>query len=166
LIANPLYLAGYAERLGTGTADITKQCLAIGLKPPSFSQTDNFRTIFWRNVETLNENPATLNENSTTLRPNLETLKPNLETLRDNLETLEPLQGLPKRMSREALEEIILTLCSEEYLTVNQISRLIGKSSAYLLNEIIPYLVDNQRLIRLFPATPNHQNQAYKTNQV
>jgi predicted HTH transcriptional regulator len=209
LIANPLYLAGYAERLGTGTADITKQCLAIGLKPPSFSQTDNFRTIFWRNVETLNENSATLNENAVTLnensvtlnensetlrpnletlrpnletssidiedvtkyplktlRPNLETLKPNLETLRDNLETLEPLQGLPKRMSREALEEIILTLCSEEYLTVNQISRLIGKSSAYLLNEIIPYLTDNQRLIRLFPATPKHKNQAYKTNQV
>jgi len=42
LIANPLYLAGYAERLGTGTADIIKKCVAIGLKPPTFSQSNNF----------------------------------------------------------------------------------------------------------------------------
>jgi hypothetical protein len=142
-----------------------KQCLSIGLKPPTFSQTDNFRTIFWRNVEILNENPETL-------KPNLETscadfkyvTEYSTETLKPNLETLKPLQGLPKRMSRKALEEIILTLCLNEYLTVNQISKLIGKNSAYLLNEIIPPLIDNQKLIRLFPATPNHQNQAYKTN--
>ena len=169
LIANPLYLAGYAERLGTGTADIIKQCLAIGLKPPTFSQTDNFRAIFWRNVE-----EETLNENPETLKPNLETLdidfenvtKSSVKTLKPNLETLKPLQKLPKRMSRKALEEVILTLCSSEYLTVNQISKLIGKSNTYLLNEIIPPLIASQKLVRLFPATPNHQNQAYKTNKI
>jgi len=183
LIANSLYLAGYAERLGTGTADIIKQCLAIGLKPPTFSQTDNFRTIFWRdvtlyeNLETLKPNLETLKPNletsgtdskgvtKKTLKPNLETLRPNLETLRPNLETLKPLRGLPKRMTRETLEEIILTLCSHEYLNVNQISKLLGKSSAYLLNEIIPSLIAAEKLVRLFPATPNHQSQAYKANQ-
>jgi len=174
LIANPLYLAGYAERLGTGTADIIKQCLAIGLKPPTFSQTDNFRAIFWRDVETMNENPETLRPNLETSGADFEnitkkaivTLRPNLETLRPNLETLKPLEGLPKRMPREALEEIILILCSHEYLTVNQLSKLVGRSNTYLLNEIIPSLMDNQKLIRLFPATPNHQSQAYKANKV
>jgi predicted HTH transcriptional regulator len=143
LIANPLYLAGYAERLGTGTADIIKQCLAIGLKPPTFAQTEHFRVTFWRNHETLNENPATLNENPATLKP---------------------LQGLPRRMTRETLEKIILMLCSNEYLTVNQISKLTGRSSEYLLNEIMPSLLSNEKLVRLFPATPKHKNQAYKTN--
>ena len=150
LIANPLYLAGYAERIGTGTADIIKQCLAIGLKPPTFTQTDHFRITFWRNVETLDENS--------------ETLTPNLETLTPNLENLTPLQGLPKRMTRPELEKLILTLCSHEYLTVNQISTLVGKSSDYLQNEIIPYMIANQKVIRLFPATPNHKNQSYKAN--
>jgi hypothetical protein len=83
--------------------------------------------------------------------------------LRDNLEALTPLQGLPKRMTRKELEKIILEICTNEYLTGNQISRLIGRSSEYLQNEIIPSLIDSQKLIRLFPATPNHQNQAYKT---
>ena len=136
LIANPLYLAGYAERLGTGTADIIKQCLAIGLKQPTFTQTDHFRITFWRNLETLDE----------------------------NLERLRPLQGLPKRMTRPALEKLILMLCSHEYLTVNQISTLVGKNSAYISNEIIPKLIDKEKLVRLFPATPKHKKQAYKTN--
>ncbi|MDR2622939.1 MAG: hypothetical protein LBC48_10270 [Dysgonamonadaceae bacterium] len=106
------------------------------VKPPTFAQTEHFRITFWRN----------------------------LETLKPNLETLKPLQGFPKRMTRKELEKIILTICANEYLTVNQISKLIGKSSAYLLNEIIPPLVAGEKLVRLFPATPNHQNQAYKTN--
>jgi len=166
LIANPLYLAGYAERLGTGTADILKQCLAIGLKPPTFSQTDNFRITFWRNLETLNENAETLKPNLESSSIDFENItKKSVETLRANLETLKPLQGLPKRMTREELEKVILILCSKEYLTVNQISILIGKSSAYLLNEIIPSLITEQKLVRLYPATPNHQNQAYKTKQ-
>jgi predicted HTH transcriptional regulator len=156
LIANPLYLAGYAERLGTGTADIIKQCLAIGLKPPTFAQTEHFRITFWRNVETLDEKPQTLDE-----KP--QTLDENLETLDENLETLTPLQGLPKRMTRAALEKLILILCSHEYLTINQISILVGKSSDYISNEIIPDLIDKEKLVRLFPATPKHKSQAYKT---
>jgi len=210
LIANPLYLTGYAERLGTGTADIIKQCLDIGLKPPSFSQTQHFRITFWRNVDTLNENSITLNENSITLNENSITLnekpitlnensitlnekphtlnensitlnensitlneKPHtlnensdiIITLRDNLEALKPLQGLPKRMTRQELGKIILEICTNEYLTVNQISRLVGRSNEYILNEIIPPLIDSQKLVRLFPATPKHKGQAYKTNQ-
>jgi len=180
LIANPLYLTGYAERLGTGTADIIKQCLDIGLKPPSFSQTQHFRITFWRNVDTLNEKPHTLKANlessnadikginkfsDDTLKANLESSEYPIITLRDNLEALKPLQGLPKRMNRQELGKIILEICKNEYLTVNQISRLVGRSSIYLLNEIIPPLIESQKLVRLFPATQTHQNQAFKTNQ-
>ena len=180
LISNPLYLAGYAERLGTGTADIIRQCLAIGLKPPTFSQTNNFRIIFWRNDENLDENPETLYENPETLHENSETLHendetlyensdtltPNLDTLKSNLDTLEPIQGLPKRMTRKELEKIILELCANEYLNVNIISKMVGKKTEYLSNEIIPSMVENQKLIRLFPATPKHKGQAYKANHI
>jgi hypothetical protein len=43
---------------------------------------------------------------------------------------------------------------------------MIGKSSVYLLNEIIPALIENQKLVRLFPETPKHKSQAYKTKHV
>jgi predicted HTH transcriptional regulator len=48
LLANPLYLAGYIERMGTGTGDIIAKCLALGLKQPEFIQSEDFKTILWR----------------------------------------------------------------------------------------------------------------------
>jgi len=38
VLANPLYLAGYIERLGTGTSDMVDECIALGLKAPEFIQ--------------------------------------------------------------------------------------------------------------------------------
>jgi len=49
LIAEPLYLAGTIERMGTGTGDIIKQCKRAGLKPPEFVEKEDFRVVLWRN---------------------------------------------------------------------------------------------------------------------
>lgn len=38
LIAEPLFLAGYVERAGTGTLDMIKHCAAAGLPSPEFRQ--------------------------------------------------------------------------------------------------------------------------------
>ena len=50
LLAEPMYLSGYIEKLGTGTEDIVKKCKSYGLKPPVFVQDSMFRVILWRNV--------------------------------------------------------------------------------------------------------------------
>ena len=49
LLAEALYLYGTIERMGTGTEDMAKRCLAIGLKLPLYSQNTEFRTILYRN---------------------------------------------------------------------------------------------------------------------
>ena len=48
LIAEPLYLAGYIERMGTGTTDIIQKSLAAGLAEPQFIQAEDFRSIIYR----------------------------------------------------------------------------------------------------------------------
>lgn len=48
LIAEPLYLAGTIERMGTGTGDIIRQCKKAGLKSPEFVEEEDFRVILWR----------------------------------------------------------------------------------------------------------------------
>ena len=48
LLAEPMYLAGYIERMGTGTGDIIKQCRELNLKEPEFIQENIFKTIIWR----------------------------------------------------------------------------------------------------------------------
>ena len=48
LIAEPLYLAGYIERIGTGTTDIVNWCTTAGLKEPVFTQDVDFKSIIYR----------------------------------------------------------------------------------------------------------------------
>ena len=48
LLAEPMYLAGYIERMGTGIPDMIKACRQAGLKEPEFTQNETFTTIIWR----------------------------------------------------------------------------------------------------------------------
>ncbi len=48
LIAEPLFYAGYIERLGTGIPDMVENCISAGLEEPEFRQETSFRAILWR----------------------------------------------------------------------------------------------------------------------
>ncbi len=48
LIAGPMYLKGYIERLGTGTEDVAKLCAKSGLPPPGFTEGVDFRAVLKR----------------------------------------------------------------------------------------------------------------------
>lgn len=50
ILAYPAYLAGYIERLGTGTKDLIEACVAKGLKAPEFMEDEDFCTIIWRDA--------------------------------------------------------------------------------------------------------------------
>jgi predicted HTH transcriptional regulator len=51
LLAEPLYLTKYIERMGTGTGDMIERCKNAGLAEPEFSLTDGF-------VITIRRNPS------------------------------------------------------------------------------------------------------------
>jgi hypothetical protein len=51
LIAEPLFYAGYIERIGTGISDMVKNCLEAGLTEPEFQQEASFKAILWRKAE-------------------------------------------------------------------------------------------------------------------
>ncbi len=48
LLAESLYLMDYIERMGTGTLDMIRRCVAHGLPEPEFAVTDGFVTTVWR----------------------------------------------------------------------------------------------------------------------
>ena len=48
LLANPVYLAGYIEQVGTGTNDVIDRCLELGLRKPEFRQDEDFTVVMWR----------------------------------------------------------------------------------------------------------------------
>lgn len=50
VLAHSLYLAGYIERIGTGTVDMIRRCAEAGLPEPEFAVTDGFVTTVRRPV--------------------------------------------------------------------------------------------------------------------
>lgn len=48
LLANPVYLAGYIEQIGTGTTDLIDRCVQHGLPRPTFAQEDDFLLTIYR----------------------------------------------------------------------------------------------------------------------
>jgi predicted HTH transcriptional regulator len=48
LLAEPMYLAGYIERLGTGTSDMARIARENGLKEPEYLQEEIFKIIIYR----------------------------------------------------------------------------------------------------------------------
>lgn len=50
LLAEPLYLTRYIERMGTGTGDMIRRCREAGLQEPEFSVSDGFVILVRRKV--------------------------------------------------------------------------------------------------------------------
>ena len=48
LLANPVYLAGYIEQVGTGANDVIDRCVELGLRRPEFRQDEDFTVVLWR----------------------------------------------------------------------------------------------------------------------
>lgn len=50
LLAEPMYLTGYIERMGTGTRDMIRRCVAAGLPEPEFAVSDGFQIVLRRTL--------------------------------------------------------------------------------------------------------------------
>ncbi|TXE07903.1 AAA family ATPase [Gelidibacter salicanalis] len=68
------------------------------------------------------------------------------------------------RLSREDLEKEIITICSQDYLSMEEVANQLGKSIDYLKNKIFPDMIKNGKLKKRYPFTHNHPNQGYKAN--
>ncbi len=55
LLAEPMYLARYIERMGTGTRDMIRRCREFGLKEPLFNVSDGFTITIFRPAKSTGE---------------------------------------------------------------------------------------------------------------
>ncbi|MFZ4535966.1 ATP-binding protein [Propionivibrio sp.] len=68
-----------------------------------------------------------------------------------------------KRAKPEVVRNVILALCAKEFLTLQQLSMLLGRSAEKLQERNIAPLVRENLLTLRFPDTPTHREQAYRT---
>ena len=164
LIADVFYKAGFIESWGRGTQRIIDNCVAEGLSAPVYEYKLGFLYLTFMSKQIV-ESPYVADE---TLRPLGETLRPLGETLRPLNETLRPSDMASKRvrrMSKAEMMDSIVACCLNAYLTIEEIASFVNRNPAYIKNEFIPLLLSTGRLTRLYPNTPNHPKQAYKTKK-
>ena len=72
--------------------------------------------------------------------------------------------GASKRLSRKVLSENIMQFCSE-WRTPDDISVYTGKDLRYIKEKVLSSLVKSGLLERLYPDTPNHPKQKYRSKR-
>lgn len=68
------------------------------------------------------------------------------------------------RITKNALYSLIIEFCKNEYKSIDEISKEVHKDTKYLKNKVIPEMIEQEMLVRLFPSTLNHPNQKYQAN--
>ena len=157
LIADVFYKAGFIESWGRGTQRIIDNCVAEGLSAPVYEYKMGFLYLTFMSKQII-ESPYVADE---TLRPLGETLRPLGETLRPS----DMASKRVRRMSKAEMMDSIVACCLNAYLTIEEIASFVNRNPAYIKNEFIPLLLSTGRLMRLYPNTPNHPKQAYKTKK-
>jgi len=116
LLAEPLYLAQYIERLGTGTADMIRRCSEAGLPEPVFSLDDGFRITLGRPtpVDTTQETTKEATH-ETTDETTQDTERAHRGPRKPRERILELMQEQPTITARELAEALALSFDGVSY---------------------------------------------------
>jgi len=67
-----------------------------------------------------------------------------------------------ERVSPDAVNKIILDICSERYITIAVLSEILQRKPETLRGQYLTRLVRLRQLVMAFPKTPSNPRQAYK----
>nr|WP_302831416.1 DUF4062 domain-containing protein [uncultured Bacteroides sp.] len=143
LLANPVYLAGYIERMGTGTRDIVNKCVDLGLRKPEFVQNEEFKVTLWRKEDSLIQNlEKTANQDGTKLGLSWDQVGTKLGLSWDQV-------------------RVILKIChtSKSIVEIMEVMGVTNRTK-FRKKYIIP-LIDEELLAMSFPNKPNSSLQKY-----
>ncbi len=135
LLAEPLYLTKYIERMGTGTGDMIRRCREAGLREPRYAISDGFVTTIWRKPEATPAQPESRPESQPESQP---------ESL--ELRVLSLLADQP--LSKSALS-----------------GALGQKEISGHLNRLIRVLLADQTVAYTLPDKPNSRLQQYRITE-
>ena len=140
LLAEPLYLTRYIERMGTGTRDMIRRCREAGLAEPTFAVEDGFVTTLWRKTaEVVTAQPESRPESRPESQP----------------------ESQP-----ESMEQRVLALLVNGPLAKAAISAALGqKEISGHLNQVIRVLLADQTLEYTLPDKPNSRLQQYRLTE-
>jgi len=122
LLAEPLYLTQYIERLGTGTGDMIRRCREADLPEPEFSLEDGFRISLGRPLPQLSSSVTTEETEEETKEETEEETKE--ESRRQEISGAAPGKASISR------EQILAQLRSHPEVTIAELARQLNLSDS------------------------------------
>ena len=89
---------------------------------------------------------------------NVESSKPNVES-----SAVKVKRG---KMNQQQLHAQIIAVCRDEYKSIEEIAKGVGKTMKYLNNGVISKMVSEGLLDRKYPKIPTHPEQQYKAHPI
>lgn len=140
LLAEPLYLTKYIERMGTGTRDMIRRCVAAELPEPQFAVTDGFTTTIGR--------------------------RSRAEAQQSMEQRLWPQPESQPEWQPESLEVRVLCLLESGPMAKAELSKSLGqKEVSGQLNKIIRLLLADQTIEHTIPEKPQSRLQKYRLTE-
>lgn len=155
LLAEPLYLTKYIERMGTGTRDMIERCLKAGLEEPIFKLTDGFVTVIRRKPQRGFE--AVGGHDAQVGRLAVKLPQP---------ESQYEFSTSPVRVQYESLESRILAMLNIDELPTAIISQSLGqKRVSGQLKVILKEMLIADMIEYTIPDKPNSRLQKYRITE-
>jgi ATP-dependent DNA helicase RecG len=67
-----------------------------------------------------------------------------------------------RKVPQDVLRSVLLDLCADRFLTIQQLAGLMGRNAAKLRDRHVRPLLEGGLLVARFPDVPNHPDQAYR----
>ena len=81
------------------------------------------------------------------------------------LRLAEPVRST-RKTTPDTVRSTILSLCSDRFLTLNQLAELLDRSADGIRQRFVKPMVDEEKVLeRRFPRQPNHEQQAYRARK-
>ena len=149
LLAEPMYLAGYIERMGTGTGDIIRFCNDAGLNEPEFIQEEDFKTIIWRTIKATGQATGQATPQA---------------TLQADEAVSGEVGGEPTGEVTGEVERVVLVIVGQMKRSEIQKKLDLRSDDFFRVNYILPAL-ESGNIEMTFPDSPNHPNQHYRLTE-
>ncbi|MDD1728079.1 MAG: AAA family ATPase, partial [Methanospirillum sp.] len=110
-----------------------------------------------------------MGESPVHLTASLVHLEGSSDRLIDDPDILPELQGIAKpvfstgKASKELIEETIIRLCEDRFLTIDELATLLNRNKNSLRSRYISQMIVDGRLIQKYRNVPSHPNQKYTT---
>ncbi|MFA7672099.1 MAG: DUF4062 domain-containing protein [Sphaerochaetaceae bacterium] len=145
LLAEPMYLKGYIERMGTGTLDIVRIAKEFDLKEPIFQQQEDFKTIIFRPITVEVDG---VDSTSTPQVPH----KYRRSTV-----------GVPQEYRRSTVEvRNLLKVLGDSEMSRKEIQQVLGlKHEGNFRENYLEPALELGLIEMKYPDSPNHPNQKY-----